>query len=449
MQVSVQTTEGLERRLTVQVPAEKVDSEVENRLRDLSRNVRMDGFRPGKVPFKVVQKRYGAQVRQDVINDMLQRTYGEALTQESLNPAGTPQVDIKQGLTSGDLEYEAVFEVMPEFEVKGVKEMKLERPVADVSDADVDKVLADLQKQQAKYNRVDRAAQEGDRVVVDFKGQIDGEDFPGNEGEDQPVTLGSNTMPPEFEKALEGLKAGDAKDIEYTFADDFPTESIQGKTAVFSTTVKAVEEPELPEINDDLAQAVGIAEGGVEELKNVIRNNLSAEAERATKAQLKQQVSDALAKANEDITIPKALIDGEISALQEQMKQRIQQQTGQQEDLDLPANLFEEQARRRVLLGLVMNKLISENEIKLDRAKVQEQLQQLAASYPNPQEVIQYYTQNRQLMQSLEINVLEDQVIDWVVEQAAVEDKPTELDALLKPQQPEAAEQEQTEKTED
>ncbi|MCC5811848.1 MAG: trigger factor [Ectothiorhodospiraceae bacterium] len=449
MQVSVQTTEGLERRLTVQVPADQVESEVENRLRDLSRNVRMDGFRPGKVPFKVVQKRYGAQVRQDVINDMLQRTYGEALTQESLNPAGTPQVDIKQGLTSGDLEYEAVFEVMPEFEVKGVKDMKLERPVAEVADADVDKVLADLQKQQAKYNPVERAAREGDRVVVDFKGEIDGEDFPGNEGEDQPVTLGSNTMPPEFEKALEGLKAGETKDIEYTFADDFPTESIQGKTAMFHTTVKAVEEPELPEINDELAQAVGVAEGGLDELKSLIRKNLGAEAERATKTQLKQQVSDGLAKANEDITIPKALIDGEISALQEQMKQRIQQQTGQQDDLDLPGQLFEEQARRRVLLGLVMNKLISENEIKLDREKVQEQLQQLAASYPNPQEVIQYYTQNRQLMQSLEINVLEDQVIDWVVEQAAVEDKPTDLDALLKPQQPEAAAQEQTEKTED
>ncbi len=452
MQVSVQTTEGLERRMTVQVPAEQVDQEVANRLRDLSRNVRLDGFRPGKVPFKVVQKRFGSQVRQEVVNDVLQRSYGEALSQESLNPAGAPTVDIKNGLESGDLEYEAVFEVMPEFQVKGVQEMALERPVAEVADADVDKVLADLQKQQAKFNQVEREAQEGDRVVVDFVGKIEGEGFPGNEGEDQAVTLGSNTMPPEFEQALVGLKAGDTKDIEYTFAEDFPTESIRGKTAVFHTTVKAVEEPELPALDDDLAAAVGVAEGGLEELKNLIRNNLTAEAERASRAQLKQQVTDKLAESNSDITIPKALVDGEISALQQQMQQRIQQQTGQQEAMDLPGELFEEQARRRVLLGLVMNRLISDNELKLDRERVQLQLQELAASYPNPQEVVQYYSQNQQLMQSLEINVLEDQVIDWVVEQADVEDKPTDLDTLLKPQQPQGAsggDEEQTGKNED
>ncbi len=450
MQVSVQTTEGLERRMTVQVPAEQVDQEVENRLRDLCRNVRMDGFRPGKVPFKVVQKRYGAQVRQEVINEVLQKTYGEALAQESLNPAGNPAVDIKQGLESGDLEYEAVFEVMPEFEVQGVQGMQLERPVAEVTDADVDKVLTDLQKQQAKYNQVEREAQEGDRVIVDFTGKIDGEDFPGNEGEDQPVTLGANAMPPEFEEALVGLKAGDTKDIEYTFADDFPTESIRGKTAIFHTTVKAVEEAELPALDDDLAASVGVAEGGLEELKNLIRKNLSAEAERASKAGLKQQVTDKLAASNSEITIPKALVDGEIATLQQQMQQRIQQQTGQQEAMDLPGELFEEQARRRVLLGLVMNKLISENEITVDRERVQQQLQELAASYPNPQEVIQYYSQNPQMMQSLEINVLEDQLIDWAVEQAQVEDKPTDLDSLLKPQQPQAAADEgQAEKSED
>ncbi len=449
MQVSVQTTEGLERRMTVQVPAEQVDQEVDSRLRDLSRNARMDGFRPGKVPFKVVQKRYGTQVRQEVINEVLQRTYGEALSQESLNPAGNPSVDIKQGLESGDLEYEAVFEVMPEFEVQGVKEMKLERPVAEVTDADVDKVLSDLQKQQAKYNQVERAAQEGDRVIVDFTGKIDGEDFPGNEGEDQAVTLGSNTMPPEFEQALVGLKAGETKEIEYTFADDFPTESIRGKTAIFHTTVKAVEEPELPALDDELASSVGVAEGGLEELKNLIRKNLTNEAERAARARLKQQVTDKLAEANKEVTIPKALIDGEIEVLQQQMQQRIQQQTGQQEAMDLPGELFEEQARRRVLLGLVMNRLISENEITLDRERVQQLLQELAANYPNPQEVVQYYTQNPQMMQSLELNALEDQVIDWAVEQADVEDKPIDLDSLLKPQQPQGEAAGQDEKTED
>ena len=435
MQVSVETTAGLERKMTVQVPAERVEGEVESRLRTLAKQVRLDGFRPGKVPFKVVRKRYGTQVRQEVLNEVLQQSYGEALQQEELNPAGAPQVDLKQGLEGGDLEFEATFEVMPEFEVQGADSLKLERPTAEVTDADIDRVLEDLRKQQAKYSAVERAARDGDRVVVDFKGTIDGEEFPGNEGEDQPVTIGSNTMPPEFEEALKGLEAGVEKDIEYTFADDFPTESIRGKTAVFQTSVKAVEEPELPNLDDDFAKAVGIDEGGLDALRELIRTNLEKEAAKATHARLKEQVTDQLAAANDALTVPKALVDGEVNALQQQMKERIQQQTGQENpDLDLPGELFEQQARRRVLLGLVMNRLISQNEIKLDTDKARERLQEVAANYPNPQEVIQYYQQNRQLMQSLEVSVLEDQVIDWLIGKADTSDQPMSLEELLKPQ---------------
>ncbi len=436
MEVSVETTAGLERKMTVQVPAERVDNEVESRLRNLAKQVRLDGFRPGKVPFKVVRKRYGAQVRQEVLNEVLQKSYGEALQQEELTPAGAPEVDLKQGLEGGDLQFEATFEVMPEFEVQGTDSISLERPAAEVTDADVDKVLGELRQQQARYSTVERPAQEGDRVVVDFKGTVDGEDFPGNVGEDQPVTIGSRTMPPEFEQALIGLGAGDEKEIEYTFAEDFPTEAIRGRTAVFRTIVKAVEEAELPELDDDLARAVGIEDGGLEELRKLIRKNLQNEALRATHARLKEQVTEQLAKANAEVSVPRAMVDGEISALQQQMKQRIQQQTGQNdEELDLPGSVFEEQARRRVLLGLVMNKLIRQNEIKLDQEKARSRLQEVAANYPNPQEVIQYYSQNRELMQSLEISVLEDQVIDWLIDRSQITDKPLSLDELLRPQQ--------------
>ncbi|MCP1676314.1 trigger factor [Natronocella acetinitrilica] len=450
MQVSVETTSGLERKMRVQVPADRVDGEVESRLRNLARQVRLDGFRPGKVPFKVVRQRYGGQVRQEVLNEVLQQTYGEALEQEKLNPAGAPAVDLKQGMDGGDLEYEATFEVMPEVEVQGTDALKLERPVAEVTDEDISRVLEDLRKQQAKYNTVERPAQERDRVLVDFKGTIDGEDFPGNEGEDQPVTIGSNTMPREFEQALVGVSAGEEKDIDYTFADDFPTESVRGKTAIFKTQVKAVEEPELPELDDDLAVAVGIAEGGLEALRQLIRQNLENEASKATQAQLKEQVTEQLGTANAELTLPKALVDGEIKALQQQMKQRIQQQTGQEDDdFDLPGELFEEQARRRVRLGLLMNRLISKNEIKLDQDKARARLQEMAANYPNPQEVIQYYTQNRQLMQSLEVSVLEDQVIDWLIEQAETTDKSLSLDELLKPRQSKQADDAEDESTAD
>lgn len=451
MQVSVETTNGLERRMVVQVPASRLDGEVDNRLRNLARTVRMDGFRPGKVPLKVVEKRYGADVRQEVINEVLQQTYGEALQQEELNPAGTPSVDVRQGMTGGDLEYEAVFEVMPEIEVKGYAGMALKRPVTEITDADIDRVLTDLRKQQAKYNTVEREATDNDRVIVDFRGEVDGAAFPGNEGEDQPVTIGSGTMPPEFEEALKGLKAGDTRDIEYTFGDDFPTAEVAGKKAIFHTTVKAVEEPELPELDDAFAEAVGVADGGMQALRDLIRKNLESEANRATRARLKEQVTDTLARENE-VTLPKALVDGEIEALQQQMKQRIQSQTGQDDvGPDLPGELFEEQARRRVTLGLVMNRLIADNDIKLDQERVKQQLMEMAASYEKPDEVIQYYSQNRQLMQSLEVSVLEDQVIDWVVEQAKVEDEPTELQELLNPRSssPEPEESGTTEKTED
>ncbi len=432
MQVSVERTEGLERRMVVQVPADRLEGEVQSRLQNLARTVRLDGFRPGKVPFKVVQKRFGAQVRQEVVNDVLQQTYGEALRAKELNPAGAPSVDVRQGERGGDLEYEAVFEVMPEFEVKGAEGMKLKRPVATVDDAAIDRVLEDLRKQQATYEPVEREAQADDRVIVDFTGTVDGEGFPGSDGEDQPVTIGSNTMPPEFEEALKGLKAGDTKRIEYTFNEDFPTTEIAGKTAVFETTVKAVEEPRLPELDDALAEAVGIREGGMKALRGLVRGNLDREAERASRERLKEQVVEGLATANE-LELPRALVDGEIDALRQQMKQRLQSQLGEDSDPDLPADLFEGQARRRVTLGLVMNELVREKGIRLDQDRVKQQMQEIASGYERPQEIMEYYRQNRQLIQSLEVSVLEDQVIDWIIEQADVEDEPTDLQELLNP----------------
>ncbi|WP_435100407.1 trigger factor [Arhodomonas sp. AD133] len=429
MQVSVETTEGLGRRMKVQVPSERVDSEVESRLRDLRGRVRLDGFRPGKVPLKVVQKRYGAQVRGEVLNEVVQSTYTEALDQEGLRPAGAPEIEPVQTEAGKDLEYQAEFEVLPGFEVEGIEEISIERPAVDITDADVDSVLERLRKQQASYSTVERAAAEGDRVTIDFHGTVDGEEFEGNAGEDVPTEIGSGQMPAEFEQELVGVSAGDEKTIEYTFPERFPDEKVAGKAARFEVKVKQVEEPELPALDDEFAKGLGL-ENGLDELRERVRENLQRERDQAVRAQVKQQTMDGLLERNE-IELPRVLIDREIDQLREQAKQRMQQYGAEGEEPDLPASQFEDEARRRVTLGLLVNEIVRANEIELDRERLQQQLQEIAMSYGQPEQVIQAYTQNQQLMENLQVQVMEEQVVDWLAERAQVTDKSMSLDALM------------------
>ncbi len=429
MQVSVETTEGLGRRMKVQVPSERVDSEVDSRLRDLRGRVRLDGFRPGKVPMKVVQKRYGAQVRGEVLNEVVQSTYTEALDQEGLRPAGAPEIEPVQTEAGKDLEYQAEFEVLPGFEVKGIEEIAIERPAVDITDADVDSVLERLRKQQASYSTVERAAAEGDRVTIDFHGTVDGEEFEGNAGEDVPTEIGSGQMPAEFEQELVGVSAGDEKTIEYTFPERFPDAKVAGKAARFEVKVKQVEEPELPALDDEFAKGLGL-ENGLDELRERVSENLQRERDQAVRAQVKQQAMDGLLERNE-IELPRVLIDREIDQLREQAKQRMQQYGAEGEEPDLPASQFEDEARRRVSLGLLVNEIVRANEIELDRERLQQQLQEIAMSYGQPEQVIQAYTQNQQLMENLQVQVMEEQVVDWLAERAQVTDKPMSLDTLM------------------
>src|SRR5690625_2621623 len=309
MQVSVETTQGLQRRMTVQVPAERVDKEVESRLRSLGGQVRIDGFRPGKVPFKVLRQRFGNQVRGEVLGEIVETTYGEAITQENLRPAGAPQIEPTQSDAGKDVEFVATFEVMPAIEVQGIEDMSLEKPVAEVADADIDRIIDKLRKQQAEFKTVERAAEQGDQVLVDFIGKIDGEDFAGNEGEDVSVVIGSGRMPPEFETALEGVSAGEQTDIEYMFPAHFPDKEVAEKTAIFHTTVKSVQAPELPEVDDAFAEQAGIAEGGVAALRERIKESLERQRDQAVRAQLKKQVMDKLVEAN-DVELPQVLVGG-------------------------------------------------------------------------------------------------------------------------------------------
>jgi trigger factor len=437
MQVSLETSEGLERTLTVQLPSATVDAEVAKRLQDLSRQVRIDGFRPGKVPLKVVRQRYGLKVRQEVVGDLVQSSYAEAITREALTPAGVPDIELQGGFEQGDLAYRARLEVMPVFEVLGLEALTLERPRAGVEDADVDRVLDDLRRQQVSYEPTARAADEGDRVLIDFDGHIDGEPFEGNSGEEQPVVIGSGGMPPEFEDALRGLAAGDSRAIEYRFADDFPNVALQGRTAVFETVVKAVEAPVLPPLDDTLAEAVGLREGGLEALKTLIRGNLEREAERASQDALRRQLLERIDTANAALALPEVMVREQIRALREQMMRRIEAQVGPQgADFNLPDETFASQARRFVRLGLCINKLIQAREVQPETERMREKLMAVVGNQPNAAERMQQIVNDERAMRSLQLSVLEDQVADLLIAEATVTEVEVGLDTLLKPPAP-------------
>lgn len=422
MQVSVETAEGLKRRLKVQVPSSRVEEAVQNRLRDMRGKVKLQGFRPGKVPFKVVEKRYGPQVRGEVLDEVVRSTYAEALEENALRPAGAPEIQPLNLEAGQDLEYEASFEIIPTIEIQGIESIELTRPAVDIADEDIDRILQRLLRQHADYSEVDRAAAEGDRITIDFEGKVDGEDFAGNTGEDVPVPLGEGQMPGPFEEQLIGLKAGDEKTLDYEFPEAFPDEQIAGKTAQFVVKVKQVEAPELPEADDAFAEKLGM-EGGIEAVRNRIAESLERERDQAVRTRLKGQVMDALLEKH-DIELPQTLVDQEI--------EQIRQQSAATDDDSLQSDHYEKEARRRVTLGLVVNEIVRSNQIQLDAERLQQALRRVASGYEQPEQVMQYYVQNQELMQSLQMQVMEDQVVDWVVEQAQVSDETMSLDALTK-----------------
>jgi len=428
MQVSVEAGEGLKRKLKVQVPSERVDEQVDKKLREMRGQVRLQGFRPGKVPMKVVAKRYGPQVRGEVLDEVVRQTYAEALEQESLRPAGSPQIEPVNLEEGSDIEYEAAFEVIPDIEVSGIENIELTRPAVDIEAADVDRILDRLRKQHAEYTEVDQAAAEGDQVNIDFDGKIDGEDFEGNSGEDVPVPLGEGQMPEPFEQQLVGMKAGETKTVTYTFPEGFPDPAIAGKEAAFEVTVKKVEAAELPEADEAFAEKLGI-DGGIDGLRQRITESLERERDQATRTRVKNQVMDALVEHN-DIELPQTLVDSEIDQLRQQARERMRQSGAEGEEPELPADQFESEARRRVQLGLLVNEIVRANGIELEPERMQQALQRVASGYEQPEQVMQYYLQNQEMMQSLQLQVMEDQVVDWVAEQASVTDKPMSLDAL-------------------
>ncbi|MGB0834715.1 MAG: trigger factor [Psychrobium sp.] len=433
MQVSLETTQGLERRLTITVEAATVDSEVKKRLQQVSKTQRIDGFRPGKVPVSVIQKRYGAAVRQEVAGELMQRHYFEAVVAEKVNPAGMPQLAVVKNDAGSDLEFTATFEVYPEVEVANLDKIKIEKPVVEVTDKDLDEMLVTLQKQHATYKEVKRKSKKSDRVTIDFTGSIDGEEFEGGKAEDFVLNLSEERMIPGFEKQIVTHKAGEEFDITVTFPEDYHAENLKGKEAVFAINLKKVEDQVLPELTDEFAEKFGVTEGGIETLKADVRKNMERELNQNVKNNVKQQVIDGLIDVNE-IEIPASLAQGEIQVLREQAMQRFGGQIDPKNAPQLPDELFEEQAKRRVKVGLLLGEVIKVNKLEADESRVKEMIETMASAYEDPSEVIEHYAKDEKLSQNMKDLALEDQAIDFILEQAKVKEVKKKFNDMIQQQ---------------
>lgn len=436
MQVSVESTSALERRMTIGVPAERVETEVTKRLQQTARRAKVAGFRPGKVPMSVIRQRYEDSARQEALGDLIQATFYEAIVEQKLNPAGAPAVEPKSFEKGKDLEYVAIFEVIPEIQVAGLEGIAIERLQAEVGDADVDNMLEILRKQNTRFEAAERAAENGDQLNIDFVGKVDGEVFAGGSAKGTQLVLGSGRMIPGFEEALVGVKAGEERVITPTFPADYQNLELAGKTAEFSVTVNSVSAPQLPELNDEFFAQFGVKEGGIDGFRAEVRKNMERELRQAIKSKVKNQVMEGLLAAN-PVEVPKALIGNEVNRLR---VQAVQQFGGNIKPDQLPAELFEEQAKRRVSLGLLVAEVVKQFELKPDDARVREVIKEMASAYQEPEQVLAWYYKNDQQLNEVRSVVLEEQVVDTVLQKAKVTDKAVSYEEAVKPAEaPQAA----------
>lgn len=428
MQVSVETTQGLGRRLSITVPADTIKQAVKKELINAAKSVRIDGFRKGKVPMNIVEQRYGASVRQDVLGEAMQRSFVDAIIKEKINPAGAPNYVPGEYKEGEDFTFVVEFEVYPEVELKGLENIEVEKPVVEVNDEDVDAMLDTLRKQQATWKETDRAAEAEDRVTVDFTGSIDGEEFEGGKASDFVLAMGQGRMIPGFEEGLVGHKAGEEFSIDVNFPEDYHAENLKGKAAKFAIVLKKVEERELPELTEEFIKRFGVADGSVAGLRTEVRKNMERELKGAVRNRIKSQAIDGLVSANE-IDVPAALIDGEIDVLRRQAAQRFG--GNEKQALELPRELFEEQAKRRVVVGLLLGEVISTNDLKADEDRVKTLIEEMASAYEDPSEVIEFYSKNKELMNNMRNVALEEQAVEALLAKAKVTEKATTFSELM------------------
>jgi len=427
MQVSIETTGALERRMEVSVPRERIEQAIDERLKRVSRTAKLKGFRPGKVPLKVVKQQFGAQVRQEVLSDLMQSSFAEAVSQEKLNPAAGPRIEPLSVGPDEDLRYRATFEVFPEIDLKDVEGIAVVRPVAEVAGADVDAMVLNLREQRPRFEAVERECREGDRVTMDFEGLVDGAPFEGSKGENVAVLLGGGRMLKDFETGILGMKADERRQVSVPYPADYHNAALAGKAASFEVHVKKVEERRLPELDDEFCRDYGVLEGGIEQLRREVRDNMERELADNVRARLKQQLLDGLLKAN-PVEVPSGFVDAQVREMQIEAARRAGATDASQVP---PADSFVEPARRRVALGLLIRELIRTRGVQIDRDRVESRLADIAATYPDPEAVIKAYRQNAEALRQVESLVLEDQAVDLLLEHAKVTERPATFKEVM------------------
>ena len=419
MQVTVESTGTLERKLRVELPAQRIQQEVESRLRSVGKTAKIKGFRPGKVPARVVKQRYGKQIRQEVLSEMMQKSYTDAVQQENLNPAGAPQIEPESDDDGKSFAYVATLEIMPEVELRDLDKIKVDRPVVEIGDDDIADMILKLRKQKATWSEVDRESADGDRVVCDFEGSIKGELFEGGKGDEIPVVLGAGTMLPDFEKGLKGVRAGDEKTIKVKFPKEYQAEELAGQKADFALKIHRVEEEVLPPEDDALAEMFNVEDGGLEKFRDDVTDNMRREADQKVTAAVREQVMEGLLD-NNPLEIPQTLKHQEMHQMQHEAMQRM---GIEDHDLAPPMENFAEAADKRVRLGLLVRQLISEQELTVSEELVRKRVEEMCASYENAEDMVEMYMSNPQIVQQVEPMVLEQLAIDWLMDHGKVKEK--------------------------
>lgn len=435
MQVTVETTQGLERRMRVEIPEEKVRGEIDKRLGDLARSVRIPGFRPGKAPVKVVARRYGRQVRDEVVGGLVQESLVDALGQEQLRPAAAPRIAPLE--TAAGVSYTATFDVLPEIVLPQFESIEIVRPVAEVVDEDVARMLETMRAQRRTWGTVDRGAVSTDRVVIDLAGFVDGEMVDEASATELPVELDAGRMVDGFEDALVGVRAGEDRTLELTFPQNYP-EHLSGKPVTFNVTVHRVEEPELPEMSDAFAESFGVPEGGIDALRGEVRANMERELTDGLRRTLKQHVMEALL-AEVGIELPESMVRDEMARAMQRRQEELARSGIDPQRVELSPDMFDEPVRRRIALDLLVAEIVKEHRIELDHARVRARVEMIASTYQDPARILDWYYSDRGRLSGIESLVFEDQVVDWILERARVVDEPTSFDRILNPGQTDAA----------
>ncbi len=427
MGIALTETQGLERRMSMGIEADKVNQEMQARLKSLSKKVKIDGFRPGKVPLSVVKSRYSAHVKQEVLDELVRNTFSEAVQKKALKLAGPPRFEVEK---EEELQFAAIFEVFPEIEIAPTAEMKIEKPLAEVVDEDIDKMIDTLREQRLSWDKVNRKAKDKDRVEIDFVGTIDDEEFDGNRGEHVSVTLGSNGMIKGFEEGLIGAKSGKDLTLNLEFPDDYHVKDLASKPVSFEVKVHTVFEPKLPEVDSEFVKNLGVADGDVDAFRTQVKERCGVELGQRLKDKIKSNVMDALLEAN-NVELPKVMVHEEMENLRKEFSDKLAQQGIDAANMQLPATVFEKQAERKVSLGLILSEIAKQQDIKIKAESVRDTVNMIASGYEKPEEVVNWYYGDRQRLAGVESLVLEDQVVEWVLENSDVSEKKMTMSDLV------------------